>query len=83
MKTINRIGLVGLSMLVMAGSAQGADYPVTVDDAGYYKVELTSPNVVVYTLRNSDGAWNPACFRQPGYDCILRIHRVEEGGGLY
>ena len=83
MKTISRIGLVGLSMLVMAGSAQGADYPVTVFEDESYKFELTSPNVAVYTLSNSNGSWTSACFGEPGYDCTLLIYKirgVEEGG---
>ena len=74
MKTINRIGLVGLSMLVTAGSAQGADYPVTVADRGYYKLVLTSPNVAVFTLSNQDGGYNPACYGEPGHSCRLVIY---------
>ena len=66
MKTADRIGPAGLLMVAMAGSAWGADYPTTVADDGYFKLELTGPNVAVFTLRNQDGEWNPACGGSPG-----------------
>ena len=61
MKTADRIGPAGLLMAAMAGSAWGADYPTTVADTDSFKLELTGPNVAVFTLRNQHGEWNPAC----------------------
>ena len=79
MKTIDRIGLVGLLMVAMAGSAYGVDYPTTVADRGYYKLVLTSPDVAVFTLRNQDGRYNRVCSGAEGHSCRLEIYTQ---GGL-
>ena len=79
MKTTNRIGLVGLLMVAMAGSAWGTDYPTTVTDDGYFKLVLTSPNVAVFTLRNWDGVYNGICSGAEGHSCRLEIYKQ---GGL-
>ena len=76
MKTINRIGLVGLLMLVMTGSAQGADYPITVADHGYYKLVLTSPNVAVFTLSNHDSGYKEV---DPDYWTVRSVYSASVG----